>query len=120
MLRKCPKKLVMENVLLIGNGINRIEKSNSYNWEGLLEEIKNVYGINANLKNPLKPFPLSFDEMSYSKSGSNTFNSKVKNLKKKISSVFNESIESKRNGWHNDFHSKCMNDKAACRTSRFR
>lgn len=39
-LENIQKKLVMENVLLIGNGINRIEKSNSYNWEGYKKKLK--------------------------------------------------------------------------------
>jgi hypothetical protein len=98
----------MENVLFIGNGINRLQEENSLDWGKLLEKVSSQYHINANLKNPLKPFPLSFDEMTNLKPGNNNFNSKIKNLKKNISKSFFELAKKNNDRWHNDYHSKFM------------
>lgn len=98
----------MENILLIGNGINRLKGQNSLEWSDLLSKLSSEYSINVDLKNPLKPFPLSFDEMTNLKAGNNSFESKIKNLKQKISKSFFELDYNNSNIWHNDYHLKFL------------
>lgn len=98
----------MENILLLGNGINRLKDQNSFEWGDLLSELSSIYGINVDLKNPLKPFPLSFDEMTNLKAGNNSFESKIKNLKQNISNSFFELANKNNDTWHNDYHLKFL------------
>ncbi|MBZ9779852.1 SIR2 family protein [Psychroflexus sp. CAK8W] len=98
----------MENVLLIGNGVNLVDRENSLDWGQLLHKLKVKYGIQVELNNPLKPFPLSFEEMSNMKSGMNDYDSKLKNLKQSIKTAFFELLEQNEGKWHNEYHEKFM------------
>lgn len=76
--------------LFIGNGINRTESNHGVSWIDLLQRISDTYGIHTDLKNDLKPFPLTFEEMLYAKSGRNNFQNKLRNLKTAISEILAE------------------------------
>ena len=73
-----------KRALLIGNGVNLLDPSQSYSWGALLQMLKTTYNIKVDLDNVFKPFPLAFDEMLHQKSGSNYFNDKVKTLKRQL------------------------------------
>ncbi len=98
----------MENILLIGNGINRLKDQNSLEWSDLLTKLSTDYAITVDLKNPLKPFPLSFDEMTNLKAGNNSFENKIRNLKQKINNSFFELANQNGDTWHNDYHLKFL------------
>jgi hypothetical protein len=76
-----------EKAFFIGNGINRAENNHGISWIDLLRKISTKYGINTDLTNELKPFPLMFEEMLYAKSGRNNFQNKLRNLKRAISEI---------------------------------
>lgn len=76
--------------LFVGNGINRTELNHGVSWIDLLQRISDRFGINTDLQNDLKPFPLTFEEMLYTKIGRNDFHNKLKNLKIAISEIFAE------------------------------
>ncbi|MBT8244747.1 MAG: hypothetical protein HKP48_07695 [Winogradskyella sp.] len=95
-----------KRVLLVGNGVNLIDSSQSFSWEALLQELKNTYGINVDLDNVFKPFPLAFDEMIHQKPSSNDFHDKLKTIKQKISHSIQKQIEGKRG--FNQYHEKIM------------
>ena len=76
--------------LFIGNGINQTEKNNGISWGNLLQKISDRYGIGTDLTNDLKPFPLAFEEMLYSKEGRNDLDGKLRNLKIGISDILAE------------------------------
>ena len=90
--------------MLIGNGLNLLDSSQSFSWGGLLEEIKSNYGINVDLNNIFKPFPLTFDEMQHTKIGGNSQKDKLKTLKKAI----RRNIENQLSGkdGYNSYHKK--------------
>ena len=75
--------------LFIGNGINRISQ-NSISWGDLLDRLSRKFDIKVDLSNELKPFPLAFEEMIHNKLGSNSFESKLRNLKTNISELILE------------------------------
>ncbi len=55
----------MENVLLLGNGMNRVTQNNKYSWEDLLKNLIAKFccgNVNLDSKN-LKPFPLLYEEI---------------------------------------------------------
>jgi hypothetical protein len=81
-----------ERAFFLGNGINRID-NNGISWGELLHKISSSYGITTDLKNELKPFTLAFEEMLYVKTGKNQFQSKLRNLKTKISDILLEDAE---------------------------
>jgi hypothetical protein len=93
-----------KKAMLIGNGLNLLDSSQSFSWGGLLEEIKSDYGISVDLDNIFKPFPLTFDEMQHTKLGGNSLKEKLKTLKKAI----RRNIESQLTGkdGFNDYHKK--------------
>ncbi len=77
----------------MGNGIHRTEKNIGISWGQLLRKISSSFGINTDLKNELKPFPLAFEEMVYVKSGDIDLQSKLKNLKTRISDILLENAK---------------------------
>lgn len=90
--------------MLIGNGLNRLDSSQSFSWGNLLTELKNKYSIDIDLDNFFKPFPLAFDEMQHLKSGNNSLRSKLKNLKQSIRTEIETQLAGKRG--FNDYHQK--------------
>jgi hypothetical protein len=101
-----------KRALLVGNGVNLLDSSQSFSWGALLQELKTTYGIDVDLDNVFKPFPLAFDEMLHQKPGSNDFNDKIKTLKQRISRSIKRQLEGKRgfNGFHEKLSSLSYND----------
>src|SRR5690606_21775079 len=95
-----------QKALLIGNGVNRLDFTQSISWSGLLNEIKRQYGIAVDLDNEFKPFPLGFEEMRHIKKGGNTLNSKLKNIKTTIREIIDDQLIGK-NGF-NEYHKRIM------------
>ncbi len=93
-----------KRALLIGNGINRIDSSQSFSWDDLLKELKDNHHIEVDLDNIFKPFPLAFDEMLHRKSGSDNFKDKVKKLKQQLRHSIDRHLENKRG--FNEYHGK--------------
>jgi len=93
-----------KKAILVGNGVNLLDSSQSFSWGALLQELKSSYGIDVDLDNVFKPFPLAFDEMQHQKPGSNDFNDKIKTLKQRISRGMIRQLEGKRG--FNDYHEK--------------
>lgn len=93
-----------KKAMLIGNGLNRLDSSQSFSWGDLLQKLKDIYNIDVDLDNFFKPFPLAFDEMQHIKSGSNSLSSKLKVLKQSIKSEIEIQLDGKRG--FNDYHQK--------------
>jgi len=93
-----------KKAILIGNGINRLDSNQSFSWGDLLEKLKADFGINVDLNNIFKPFPLAFDEMQHLKHGSNNLRDILKNLKQCIRSDIENQLSEKRG--FNDYHQK--------------
>ncbi|MCH8535820.1 MAG: SIR2 family protein [Flavobacteriaceae bacterium] len=93
-----------KKALLIGNGVNLIDSEQSISWNELLRDISNNYGIDIDLDNVFKPFPLAFEEMLHQKSGINHFNDKIKNLKQLIRRCIEQQLKGKSG--FNFFHNK--------------
>lgn len=79
-----------EKAFFLGNGIHRTGVNTGISWGELLEKIARTFGIYTDLKNDLKPFPLAFEEMLYAKEGRNNLESKLRNLKTRISEILTE------------------------------
>ena len=94
-----------KRALFVGNSINRTEKNNGISWIDLLKNISKSYGIDTDLENDLKPFPLAFEEMMYKKEGRNDPYDKLKNLKVRIAEVFEENANSLID---NEIHTRLM------------
>ncbi len=94
-----------QRALLLGNGINRTEGNNGIEWGDLLRKIANPYGIDVDLENQLKPFPLAFEEMLYAKEGRTDIKNKLRNLKSRISKIF---YEDANNLIDNNIHESIM------------
>jgi len=94
-----------KRALLIGNGINQLDTSQSFSWGDLLSELKRRFDIDVDLDNVFKPFPLAFDEMLHQKSGKTDVKNKLKTLKKNIRSSIETQLEGKRGftGYHREF-----------------
>jgi hypothetical protein len=90
--------------LIVGNGLNLLDSSQSFSWGGLLSELKRKFDIDVDLDNIFKPFPLAFDEMHHLKEGENSLTNKLKVLKKGISSGINSQIANKKG--YNEYHTK--------------
>jgi hypothetical protein len=103
-LRNMIESYQNKKALLIGNGVNLLDSEQSFSWGALLQSLKTVYGINVDLDNVFKPFPLAFDEMQHLKSGENDLKSKLKNLKQIIRSEIENQLLGKRG--FNDYHQK--------------
>lgn len=80
------------NAILVGNGINRVCGS-QLSWAQLLKDIARNYDIKVDIDNPLKPFPLSFEEMLSGKQGITSSDDKLKNLKTRIKDVLEKDAE---------------------------
>ncbi len=93
-----------KQALLIGNGINQLDYSQSISWGALLNELKRQYGINVDLDNEFKPFPIGFEEMRHLKKGGSSIESKLKNLKTSIREIIDNQLDGK-NGF-NEYHAK--------------
>ncbi|MCX6265828.1 MAG: SIR2 family protein [Bacteroidetes bacterium] len=76
-----------QTALFLGNGINRTEENRGASWGALLKLISDSFRIKVDLTNDLKPFPLAFEEMLYSKPGSGENGEKLKQLKISISRI---------------------------------
>jgi hypothetical protein len=95
-----------KRALLIGNGINQLDTSQSFSWGQLLTELKEKFSIDVDLDNVFKPFPLAFDEMLHRKSGVNDFKENIETLKKNIRESVDSQLEDKRG--YNKYHQKIM------------
>lgn len=93
-----------KKAMLIGNGLNRLDSSQSFSWGKLLQELKDRYKIDVDLDNFFKPFPLAFDEMQHLKSGSNSLRNKLKVFKQGIKTEIENQLAGKRG--FNDYHRK--------------
>jgi len=93
-----------KNALLLGNGINLLDATQSISWGALLNDIKNHYNIEVDIDNEFKPFPLGFEEMLYVKQGDNSTSSKLKNLKQSIRNSIGAQLRNKRG--FNEYHKK--------------
>jgi len=98
-----------KRALLIGNGINLLDSSQSVSWGDLLAELRRNFGISVEIDNEFKPFPLGFEEMIFEKRGSLSTGGKIKNLKQEIRQIIERQIDGK-NGY-NSFHKKIMSVK---------
>ena len=96
-----------KHALLVGNGINQLDYSQSISWGALLNELKLQYGINVDLDNEFKPFPIGFEEMRHLKKGGNTIESKLKNLKTSIREIIDNQLVGKIG--FNEYHTKVCN-----------
>lgn len=97
---------INKKALLIGNGINQLDKNQSVSWGELLNELKSNFDIQVNLENEFKPFPLGFDEMLHQKGGSNSFDDKLKSLKINIRNNIDNQLNGKLG--YNDYHRRIM------------
>ena len=106
----------MPKAVFIGNGIHRVFPDNAISWENLLEGlsqnenlIDNLPGIeDINLDNPLKPFPLAFEELIQLGNNHNLGpEERIKLLKEEIHSIFREQVDNGRNEF-NEFHEEVM------------
>lgn len=95
-----------KKALLIGNGVNLLDSSQSFSWGALLQDLKNKYGINVDLDNVFKPFPLAFEEMLHQKPGSDDFSMSVKTLKQGISGSILDQLKDKKG--FNKYHEKLI------------
>lgn len=95
-----------KKALLIGNGINRLDTSQSFSWSELLQELKKNHNIDVDLDNVFKPFPLAFEEMLHRTSERKDFNDEVKNLKQQIRQIIDRQLQNKRG--YNEYHQKMV------------
>lgn len=95
-----------KKAILLGNGVNLLDSSQSVSWGGLLNDLKKRFDINVELDNEFKPFPLGFEEMLHQKSGRTPLNTKLKNLKKGIKEIIDSQLVGKRG--YNDYHRKLV------------
>lgn len=84
-----------KKALLIGNGVNLLDSSQSVSWGDLLLEIMDKYNIYVDIENEFKPFPIGFEEMLHLKVGGNTLDSKLKNLKQTIRQIIHRQLKDK-------------------------
>jgi hypothetical protein len=78
---------VCDKVLLIGNGINRVNNDSTDSWPELLEKLSVLAGA-IDLKNPFKPLPLAFEELLALKN--NSYVKAIRVLKEKAANIFSE------------------------------
>lgn len=95
-----------KRALLLGNGINQLDWEQSISWGALLEGLKEDFGITVDIDNTFKPFPLGFEEMLHRKSGNNSFDNKLKNLKVGIRERIEDQLSDKVG--YNEYHSRMM------------
>lgn len=95
-----------KRALLIGNGINQLDREQSVSWGMLLDQLRRDFGIEVDLNNAFKPFPLGFEEMLHRKGGNNDFLFQLHNLKRSIRENIDEQLEGKPG--FNDYHKRVM------------
>lgn len=93
-----------KKAILVGNGVNRLGSNQSFSWGALLQELKDIYGIDVDLDNIFKPFPLAFDEMLHRKPGNSDFKAKIRVLKQRISTSISNQLAGKKG--YNEYHQK--------------
>jgi len=95
-----------KRAFFIGNGINRINNESGVSWIDLLERIAGRFDISSDFKNELKPLNLAFEEMLFGKIGSNSLESKLRNLKEEVARILSSDGTNLIN---QDVHSGFMN-----------
>lgn len=95
-----------KRALLLGNGINQLDSTQSISWGDLLKSIKTKFDIQVDLNNEFKPFPLAFEEMMHRKSGENPIDNKLRRLKQAIKGSIDHQLSGK-DGF-NEYHTKFM------------
>lgn len=107
----------MEKALFVGNGIHRVFPENAISWDDLLmklaesNELRRIMPkiANTNLSNPLKPFPLAFEELLHrGNHDGEDADFKLMMVKEEIAKLF-ESQELKGKRVFNEFHRSFMN-----------
>ncbi len=86
-------------VLLLGNGINRID--NSYSWEQLMTELLDYCGLRESISVKGKPFPLLYEEIYLRWHEKSPLEHKEMDLKKKMRSLLKKIT-------FNDLHRRVM------------
>lgn len=94
-----------KRALLVGNGVNRMDKSQAISWKDLLLKLREDLKIETDLDNKFKPFPLGFEEMLH-EAGESQFEERLRNLKKKISQSIIKQLEGKKG--YNKYHIDLM------------
>lgn len=97
----------LKRALLIGNGVNLLDISQSFSWDKLLKEINTTNKTNIDFDNPFKPFPLAFDQLQHSANGDIDIKQHLKYLKVTIQKAFNENIKDKKG--YNEYHKQIIN-----------
>jgi len=96
-----------KHALLVGNGINQLDPTQSISWSGLLNDIKGRFNINVDIDNEFKPFPIGFEEMRHLKKGGSNIEEKLRGLKTTIREIIDTQLEGKDG--YNDYHRKICN-----------
>ena len=81
--------------LLIGNGVNRLGNNDGPSWGQLLTSIQDEIGMEIDLDNDFKPFPMAFEEMLLT--NCKDYEKRLKDFKKSISVAF---LAAKPNSYH--------------------
>lgn len=92
-------KAISRPVLLLGNGINRID--NHYSWEQLMTELLDFCGLRQSISVKGKPFPLLYEEIYLRWHEQSPLEHKEMDLKKKIRSLLKKITS-------NDLHKRVM------------
>ncbi len=93
----------LKSTVLIGNGINRAIPGAGIGWGSLLANLQRTNNaLHIDLENEIKPFPLSFEEIIFSSSGS--FDMNMRAAKESIALAFMPSQP-------NMFHERIMYSK---------
>ena len=95
-----------KRALLLGNGINQLDKDQSVSWGALLDGLKSDFDISVGINNTFKPFPLGFEEMLHRKGGNNSFEDKLKALKVGIRERIENQLKNKVG--YNEYHAEMM------------
>lgn len=83
-------KIDLQLSLFIGNGINQAIPGEGIGWGALLMNLQKSFDAShIDLKNKIKPFPLSFEEITYSASGD--FDTNMREIKNSIAKAFEPS-----------------------------
>lgn len=95
---------VRKRALLLGNGINLLDRSQSLTWEELLADLTKSLSQAVDLKNTFKPFPLAFDELLHREDKISDLSFTVRSLKENIRFCIERQLLNKKG--YNDFHRK--------------
>ena len=97
--RKKEEPSVRRQVVLVGNGINRVD--NDYAWEDLMGELLEFTGLSGAVSTRNKPFPMIYEEMYLRWMKEGKGERKELTLKKMIQRLL-------RNIQSNDLHNKIV------------